>query len=158
MNNVSLVGRLTKDAELKKTQSGLSTCSFTLACDRPVPKEKRQQEGVQTADFIQCVAWRHTADFLGSFGKKGYRVAVTGRIMTRSYDRQDGTKAYVTEVLASDANVIEPKQISAQEAPQTYGSGYREEQNSRTDFTSKEAVNNALASEGFDISDDDLPF
>lgn len=158
MNNVCITGRLTKDPELKKTQSGLSTCSFTVASDRAISKEKRQQEGVQTADFIPCVAWRYAADFLTSYGKKGYRVAVSGKLHTRTYDRNDGSKAFVMEVLADNVEVIEPKQISAQEAPQTYGSGYREEQNSRTDFTSKEAVNNALASEGYDISDDDLPF
>ena len=70
MNRVELVGRLTKDVEVRKTQSNLSVASFTVACDRRVSRDQ-QNQGQQTADFISCVAWRQTADFLGSYARKG---------------------------------------------------------------------------------------
>ena len=94
INRVVLTGRLTRDLELRRTQSGTSVVSFTLAVDRNF-----RREGQPEADFINCVAWRQSADFLGQYARKGALVGVEGRIQTRSYDRQDGTKQYVTEVL-----------------------------------------------------------
>lgn len=96
INSVCLLGRLTKDPEKRVTQSGLSTCSFTLAVDRKYRKDSDQE---QTADFIQCVAWRQSADYLCSYGHKGDQAGVTGRIQTRNYDDKDGRKIYVTEVV-----------------------------------------------------------
>ena len=90
INNVVLVGRLTKDIELRKTQSGLSVASFTVACDRRLSQEQKNNNE-QSADFISCVAWRGSADFLGNYAHKGDTVGVEGRIQTRSYDR-DGLK------------------------------------------------------------------
>lgn len=103
MNSVSLVGRLTKDPELRTTQSGLSYCQFTLAVDRRVSKESQTQ---QTADFIGCVAWRQSADYLSNYGQKGSVVALEGKIQTRNYDDRDGKKVYVTEVVANNLNLI----------------------------------------------------
>ena len=111
INRVVLVGRLTKDVEVRKTQTGLSVASFTVACDR---RTSRSQDGnQQTADFINCVAWRQSADFLGQYARKGALVGVEGRIQTRSYDRQDGTKQYVTEVLCDNVSLLESSLLRA---------------------------------------------
>ena len=95
MNNVSLIGRLTQDPELRTTSSGLSTCSFTIAVDgRP------SADGEPHTDFIRCVAWRNQAENLCKYQHKGSQIGVTGRIQTGSYDAQDGTKRYTTDVVA----------------------------------------------------------
>ena len=114
INSVVLVGRLTKDVELRKTQSGLSVASFTVACDRRLSQEQRNNNE-QSADFISCVAWRGSADFLGKYARKGDTVGVEGKIQTRSYDR-DGQRVYVTEVLANSVNLLHSKQtVQSQE-------------------------------------------
>lgn len=110
MNRVELVGRLTKDIELKKTQSGLSVASFTIAVNR--------RGGDQTADFIACVAWRQSAEYLANYGKKGSVVALEGRIQTRNYD-QNGHKVYVTEIVADSVSLIGGKK-EVPEKPMDY--------------------------------------
>lgn len=95
MNIACLVGRLTKDPELRTTTSGLSTCTFTIAVDHWNSSTNQNE-----ADFIQIVAWRNTADNVCKYCKKGSQVAVNGRISSRSYDAQDGTKRYTTDVIA----------------------------------------------------------
>lgn len=150
INNVVLVGRLTKDVEVKKTQSGLSVASFTIACDRRLSQEQKNNNE-QSADFISCVAWRGSADFLGQYSHKGDTVGVEGRIQTRSYDR-DGQKVYVTEIVANSASILhstQPKQAQAQTQPQ-------------------QQVQNAAATQandptedylnGYEINSDELPF
>lgn len=115
INNVILAGRLTKEIDLRKTQSNLSVTQFTLAVDR---KKRKDQE--QETDFIQCVAWTYSADFLAKYAKKGDMVAVIGHIQTRSYDDRDGKKVYVTEVVAEDVSLLSttkgeaPKKASAE--------------------------------------------
>lgn len=95
MNNVSLIGRLTQDPELRTTGSGISQCTFTLAVDgRP------SANGEAHTDFIRCVAWRNQAENLCKFQHKGSQIGVTGHIQTGSYDAQDGTKRYTTDVIA----------------------------------------------------------
>lgn len=119
INNVVLVGRLTRDIELRKTQSGLSVASFTIACDRRLSQEQKNNNE-QSADFISCVAWRGSADFLGNYAHKGDTVGVEGRIQTRSYDR-DGQKVYVTEIVANSVSILhstQPRQAQAQTQPQ----------------------------------------
>lgn len=101
MNNVTLIGRLTKDPDLKTTQSGLSVCRFTVAVDRPYSKEKQ-------TDFINCLAWRQTADFICKYFAKGQRIALIGSIQTGSYEK-DGSKVYTTEVNVSNVEFCESK-------------------------------------------------
>lgn len=101
MNHVVLIGRLTKDPEVCCTQSGTPVGTFTLAVDRRVAKDKPKE-----ADFIPCVVWSKTAEVVGNYCKKGKQVAVEGRIQTRTYDAQDGTKKYVTEVVVSHLELI----------------------------------------------------
>lgn len=91
-----LVGRLVRDPELRTTQSGTPVSSFTVACDRRYVKEGEERQ----ADFINCVAWNKTAEFVGQYFTKGMRIALDGRIQTRSYDDNDGNKRFVTEVVA----------------------------------------------------------
>lgn len=105
MNSVNLIGRLTKDVELKKTPNGTSTCSFTVAINRMKTKENQNPE----TDFINCVAWRGSADYLTNYSKKGDLVSVQGKIQTRNYDDQYGKKVYVTEVLASHVSILNSK-------------------------------------------------
>lgn len=108
MNNVSLIGRLTKDPDLKTTQSGLSVCRFTVAVDRPYSKEKQ-------TDFINCIAWRQTADFICKYFTKGQRIALIGSIQTGSYEK-DGSKVYTTEVNVSNVEFCESKKQSGETA------------------------------------------
>ena len=105
MNKVELTGNLTKDVDYQKTASGISVSRFTLAVNRKYKKE----DGTTETDFINCVAWRNTADFITKYAHKGNKVGVTGSIQTRTYDAQDGTKRYVTEVVADEVELYTPK-------------------------------------------------
>lgn len=96
MNNVSLIGRLTKDIEVKKTTSGKSVASFTLAVGRKIQKE---------VDYIDCVAWNSSADYLGNYGKKGDSISVVGTLQKRDYE-SNGRKVYVTEVITNDVAIL----------------------------------------------------
>lgn len=108
MNKVILLGRLTKDVELKNTQSGVAVCGFTIAVDR-----KYKADGQPTADFINCTAWKHTAEFVAKYFRKGNRIALEGRIQTRDWVDDNGEKHYVTEVIVDAAEFCESKQQSA---------------------------------------------
>ncbi len=113
MNQVSLLGRLTKDPEVKKTQSGTSVCSFTIAVDRRF----KNADGTRQTDFIPCVGWRQVADIIGQYFHKGSRIGITGSIQTRSYDGQNG-KVFVVEVLAEQIDFLD-KRSETQEQNQT---------------------------------------
>lgn len=102
MNHVVLIGRLTKDPEVRYTQSGTAVGTFTLAVDRRVAKDKPKE-----ADFIPCVAWGNLASgVVNNYCYKGKQIAVEGRIQTRSYDAKDGTKRYVTEVIVNELELL----------------------------------------------------
>ena len=116
INNVVLVGRLTKEVELRKTNSGLSVATFTVACDR---RGQKNPDGTSQADFISVTAWRQSAEFLGQYAHKGAMVAVEGRIQTRSFDDQKtGQKRWVTEVVADNVSLLESKSQSMARAQQ----------------------------------------
>ena len=118
MNQVILLGRITKDPELKQTQSGVPVCSFTVACDRRYQKEGEDRQ----ADFINCVAWRQTAEFINRFFVKGMRIALVGSIQTRSWDDEKGNKRYATEVIVEHAEFASDKRNNAPEASQPISS------------------------------------
>ena len=105
MNRVALIGRLTKDPELRYTSSNIASCSFTIAVNRTFTN----QDGEREADFIPVVVWRKQAENVKNYTKKGDLVAVEGRIQTRSYTAQDNTKRYVTEVVADSVQFLTPK-------------------------------------------------
>lgn len=110
MNNVILTGRITKEIEISFTNSGKTFARFTLAVDKGLSKEKRQEaeaKGQATADFINCVAWEKTAEVLNKYTAKGKKILVYGSIETGSYTAQDGSKRYTTDVLVSRAEILE---------------------------------------------------
>lgn len=107
MNHVTLIGHLTKDPEVRYTQSGNTVATFTLAVDRRVSKDKPKE-----ADFIPCVVWGKTAEVVERWCKKGKQLAVEGRIQARSYNAKDGSKRYVTEVIVSELELLGSKNDS----------------------------------------------
>ena len=114
MNKAILVGNLTRDPERKTTPQGTSVTTFTVAVQK---RFKNQQTGTYDSDFINCVAWRSTADFVAQYFQKGSRIGVVGSIQTRSYDDKNGNKRYVTEVVADEVEFCGPKTSGA-------GAGY----------------------------------
>ncbi|HAB8772115.1 TPA_asm: single-stranded DNA-binding protein, partial [Listeria monocytogenes] len=106
MNRVVLVGRLTKDPDLRYTPAGAAVATFTLAVNRPF----KNGQGEQEADFIQCVVWRKPAENVANFLKKGSLTGVDGRVQTRNYEGNDGKRVYVTEIVAESVQFLEPKQ------------------------------------------------
>lgn len=137
MNKTQLIGRPTADIELKKTQSGKSVATFTLAVNRTI-----KVDGQPDADFIQCVAWGKTAELLSQYVRKGNRVGICGRIQTRNYE-SNGQRVYVTEVVVEEIEFLENKRETSQEAK-------------KQPQTSETVEDYDLP--GMDISDDDLPF
>ena len=137
INKVILVGRITKDPALRKTQNGTSVVSFTLACNRRVPSQG------QDADFINCVAWNKTADFMAQYVRKGALLGIEGRIQTRSYDDKDGKRVYVTEVVANSVQLLESK---------------KQAENGVSGTETAQMQNNEFADYASDIQTDDLPF
>ena len=108
INNVTLVGRLTKDVDLRYTSTGTAVGTFSLAVNR----QFTNQAGEREADFISCVIWRKSAENFANFTRKGSLVGITGRIQTRNYDNQQGQRVYVTEVVADSFTLLEPKQTT----------------------------------------------
>ena len=155
INNLTLVGRLTKDPDLKYTGNGTAVATFTLAVNRNFTN----QSGEREADFINCVIWRKPAETLANYAKKGVLIGVTGRIQTRSYDNQQGQKVYVTEVIADNFQLLESKK--ADSSQNTQGSGVSNSQTNN--YTRNQQNRNNDESDPFgnssiDISDDSLPF
>lgn len=99
MNKVILMGRLTRDVELRQTPNGVSVARFSIAVNRRFAGKDAEQ----TADFINCTAWRQTGEFIARYFKKGSMIAVVGSIQTRSWDNQDGQRQYATEVVVDEA-------------------------------------------------------
>jgi single-strand DNA-binding protein len=119
MNKVELVGRLTKDPEVKLTSNQTQFCNFTIAVDRRF----KDANGQRQADFINCVAWRQTAVFIQKYFRKGSRIGICGSIQTRSYDDNNGQRHFVTEVLVEEAEFVESNSSQTQDS----GSGYVED-------------------------------
>ncbi|MGU7962807.1 single-stranded DNA-binding protein [Streptococcus suis] len=163
INNVVLVGRMTRDAELRYTPSNQAVATFTLAVNRNF----KNQNGEREADFINVVIWRQQAENLANWAKKGALIGVTGRIQTRSYDNQQGQRVYVTEVVAESFQLLESRT-----AREGQGGGYSagnsfaggNDYNSPYQAPAQSTPNFALEESPFgtsnpmDISDDDLPF
>lgn len=142
LNSVCLVGRLTKDPELRYTPSNQAVATFSLAVNRNF----KSQNGEREADFINCVIWRQQTENLANWAKKGALIGITGRIQTRSYENQQGQRVYVTEVVANDFQLLESRKDREAGPSQGYG---------QPDFGRQAEPMNANP---MDISDDDLPF
>lgn len=123
MNRIFLLGRLTKDPEVRVTPTEKTVCTFTLAVDRPFQGKNGQRE----ADFIPIQTWNKTAEICGNSLSKGQRLLVEGRLQIRSYDGKDGKKHYVTEVIADRVEFIERKEKSAQKAESEAMEGFGSE-------------------------------
>ena len=106
MNNVSLVGRLTRDPELRYTQDNRAYCRVVLAVDRGISKEDKDA-GKQSADFISCICWNKTAENLAKYMKKGSQVSIVGRIMTGSYENNNGDTVYTTDVRVNQLHFLD---------------------------------------------------
>lgn len=151
-NKVILGGRLTADPELKQTQSGINVVSFTVAVSRRYTSKNTETQDQPTADFINCVAWRQTAEFISRFFRKGSSICVCGTIQTRSWTDQQGQKRYATDVVVDEANFVDSKgenttHMSAPGAPDSFQAP-------------SYASNPAEGAPAFEqmSNDDDLPF
>ena len=126
MNRVFITGRLSRDPEAFTTQSGISRSTFTVAVNRP----RKNENGTYDADFLTVVAWRQTAEYCNKYMKKGSKIAVEGSIQTRSYDAKDGTKRYVTEILADRVEGLDSRPVDgnapARQQPQQTNDGFVE--------------------------------
>jgi single-strand DNA-binding protein len=167
INRVVLVGRLTKDPELKYTPNGIAVATFTLAVNR----QFSNQQGEREADFLNCVVWRKAAENVANFLKKGSLAGVDGRIQVRTYE-QDGKRQYFTEIVADNVQFLEPKGSSGGGRSNDYGTPPPMEpqgnpygnsnQNQRPNNNNQgftKVNDDPFAGNGqIDISDDDLPF
>ncbi|HFI0188040.1 TPA: single-stranded DNA-binding protein [Streptococcus suis] len=131
INNVVLVGRMTRDAELRYTPSNQAVATFTLAVNRNF----KNQDGEREADFVNCVIWRQQAENLANWVKKGALIGITGRIQTRNYENQQGQRVYVTEVIAESFQLLESRGQQSNSQEGSFGN-----------------------SSPMDIQDEDLPF
>nr|WP_223155113.1 single-stranded DNA-binding protein [Alkalibacillus aidingensis] len=163
MNRVVLVGRLTKDPELRYTPNGVAVANFTVAVNRPFSN----QQGNREADFINCVIWRRPAENLANYMRKGSMVGVDGRIQTRSFEGQDGKRVFMTEVVADSVQFLESKGSSqggqGSQAGHTSNPNQNQAQPSNpSGFQQQNAKEseNPFEDNGepVDLSDDDLPF
>lgn len=165
INRVVIVGRLTKDPELRYTPNGIASCRFTVAVNRTF----KGQNGEQEADFINCQAWRKNAENLANFMKKGSLIGLEGKIQTGSYEGQDGKRVYTTDVVADSIQFLEPKNGTGgsqstsnyesstnyhgatQNAPQGQNYG-----NNQPSYTSEDPFANSKGP--MEVDESDLPF
>lgn len=153
MNNVNLIGRLTKAPELKQTASNTSVLTGTLAVNRTF----KNQNGEREADFINIVAWRQTAEIIAQYCGKGSQIGITGRIQTRNYENQQGQRVYVTEVVAESFQLLESR--SAREGDNANGEYNKQaQQPQQQQQIPNFGRNNPPQGDYMNISDDRLPF
>lgn len=175
INRVVLTGRLTKNPELKFTNSGVAVATFTVAVDR----QYRNQAGEREADFINCVIWRKSAENFVNFTHKGSKVGIDGRLQTRSYENQQGQRVYVTEVVVDTFSLLDPRQDNQGNGQQNYGNqgyqnqggqqgGYQNQGNNQGQYQDNQqgyqgsqqntGYMQADPNQGRPVEDDDLPF
>lgn len=164
MNKVILIGRLTRDPELRTMSSGNVTTSFTLAVNRNFTN----QNGEKETDFINCVTWRKQAENVAKYCTKGSQVAIEGRIQIRSYDAQDGTKRYITEVVADNVTFLSSRNGGSQPVENNLNTSSYTANNAVSNNNGM--VNNDIVTDDLDmdpyaamgnevsLTDDDLPF
>jgi len=150
INRTVLVGRLTKDPELRYTSSNIAFARFTLAVNRTFAGPNGERE----ADFIQCIVWRKQAENMARFVRKGSLIGVEGRIQTGSYDDKDGIRKYTTDVVCDGVQFLEPK--SQQENNSDQDSDFRNDY--RQDFYEERSPKKRESVPSIDVTEDDLPF
>ena len=163
INRVVLVGRLTRDPELRKTANGTSVCSYALAVNR----SRQAQPGQPDTDFINCVTWNRQAETMAQYLHKGSLIGVEGRIQTRNYDNQQGQRVYVTEVVTDSVQFLESKSASSNYGQNNYQqqNSYQNSYNPMNNYSQpnySQPVNDGFGSfdsnDTLDIASDDLPF
>lgn len=164
LNRVILIGRLTRDPELRYTPSGVAVTTFTLAVDRPFTNQQRERE----ADFINIVTWRQLAETCANYLRKGRLAAVEGRIQVRNYDNNEGRRVYVTEVIADNVRFLESPNSGGNREEGMGGGGYGgqgqqgqgQQGQSQQRYGGSRDNQDPFQDDGrpIDISDDDLPF
>lgn len=167
INNVVLVGRMTRDAELRYTGNNTAVATFTLAVNRNF----KNQNGDYEADFINCVMWRQQAENIANWTQKGMLVGITGRIQTRNYENQQGQRVYVTEVVAQQVTLLDTRNNQQGGQPQNQGNFQNgNNQNYQSQYGNQQQTPNfgreqqqgsffhGQTTNPVDISDDDLPF
>ena len=169
INRVVLVGRLTRDVDLRYTSSGAAVGTFSMAVNRQFTNANGDRE----ADFINCVIWRKSAENFANFTKKGSLVGVDGRLQTRNYENQQGQRVYVTEVVVDNFSLLESRTTTEQRQGDGASQNFNNNQSNgsqQSGFTSPQQTGNAPAAnntqadpfanngQAIDISDDDLPF
>ena len=159
MNKAILIGRLTRDPELRTTPTGRNVCQFAIAVNRTYTSASGERE----ADFINCVVWDKQAENLARYQKKGNQIAVDGRIQTRNYDDKDGKKVYVTEILATNISFLDAKGTGNTGNNSLYGipeppMQQEEVMPERHETVSIEKDPFEAFGDSIEISDNDLPF
>lgn len=169
INNTTLVGRLTKDPELRYTNSGIAVTSFTIAVERNYTNAQGERE----TDFITCQSWRGTAEIIANLGVKGALVGIAGSIQTRNYENNQGQNVYVTEIIVDNFQMLEPKNVTDERRSQSGQSNSysgQGSQNQGQQTQSKGQTNNnagqwqtnddpfASNDDVTEIDDSDLPF
>lgn len=160
INNVVLVGRLTKEPDLRYTSNGTAAASFTLAVNRSF----KNANGDREADFINCVIWRKPAETLANYARKGTLLGVTGRIQTRNYENQQGQRVYVTEVVVENFQLLESKNnnssqnTSATNVSNTQTNNYTPNKQNTSQTNLGVNPMNEFGATTIDINDDSLPF
>jgi single-strand DNA-binding protein len=151
LNRIILIGRLTRDPELRYTPNGVAVTTFSLAVDRPYSN----QQGERETDFINIVTWRGLAETCANYLKKGRMAAVEGRLQIRNYDNNEGRKVYVTEVVADNVRFLESNNSSQGGGQQSGGNAQYASRDNEKRFNDDPFANDGKP---IDISDDDLPF
>ena len=155
MNSVILVGRLTRDPELRTTPNGIATCTITIAVNG-IPN----QNGDRNTDFINVIVWRRQAENVSKYCSKGSLIGVNGRIHSRSYDANDGTKRYVTEVVADNVTFLGSNSKGSSQYSDQMPDYNNVDQNTNTIDNTTDLVEDPFKDFGSEVvlSDDDLPF
>lgn len=164
INNVTIIGRTTKDIELRATSSGTNNASFTLAVERNF----KNANGEKETDFINCVAWRKTAEILAQYAPKGSMIGVRGRIQTRNYENNQGVRVYVTEIVADEIQLIDTRNNN-----QGANASYYQNGANNSGFNGSQQQSNGFGSDPFqsgtqtafnmnnntlEVDDSDMPF
>ena len=153
MNKVFLIGRLTRDPELRHTNNGTAVCQISVAISRPVAPGSEPQ-----TDFINVTVWNKSAENVAKYLAKGRQVAVEGRIQTRNYENNEGKKVYVTEVIANNVEFLGSANDQNRERNQSFDDNPFDSNNDSVETTSVDNDPFANFGEKIDISDSDLPF
>ncbi|HIX82709.1 MAG TPA: single-stranded DNA-binding protein [Candidatus Erysipelatoclostridium merdavium] len=158
INRVTLIGRLVRDPDLRRTNDGTMVASFTIAVNR----NYTAKDGQQQADFINCVVWRKTAETLEKYCRKGNLIGLDGRLQTRTYENAQGQRVFVTEVVCDNIQFLESKSNNNQNTQNKHNNqGYARNQQTRQNFTSNIdslQLNNELDDIGAYVLEDDIQF